>query len=423
MSEKIYTRIHIGFLSLHFALILAGLISYLVVGELWLSLSILSVSLVGIAFSLVAFFANLPILYLGLAAGYIVMDTGFLNFSTVGYNHLFLIDAIFAIAGGLALTVLSIVFKKKIKRPGWISVMCLIAVVAISILGFGVPSAMERNAGSVGFARFQVPSFVDSIEANDADKGKVEDVYYDTKHYATDQSAIQKRAQVYLPPHYDPSVNYNILYLLHGTGDDEVYWLSTNHQNKVMLDNLINMKTIKPLIVVTPTWYVGNDCADDLDQLTWSFKNELRNDLMPTIEKKYSTYTNGATDSNDFASTRDHRAFAGLSRGAVTTYHSVFMESLDYFSYIGTFSGSRTNAEQLMAAIDKNNFKNLSIHYYYAAAGTFDFAEPLLYRQYNDILKLGLKIEGTRFDAVPFRYHSMGNWHVNLYNYLQVIFK
>ena len=101
------------------------------------------------------------------------MDTGFLNFSTVGYNHLFLIDAIFAIAGGLALTVLSIVFKKKIKRPGWISVICLIAVVAISILGFGVPSAMERNAGSVGFARFQVPSFVDSIEANDADKGNV----------------------------------------------------------------------------------------------------------------------------------------------------------------------------------------------------------------------------------------------------------
>lgn len=423
MSEKIYPKMHVGFLVAHIALILAALISYLVVGELWLSLSILSVSLVGIAFSIVVFFTNLPILYLAVAAGYIVMDTGFLNFTTVGYNHLFLIDAIFAIVGGLALTVLSIVFKRKIKRPEWISVICLIAVVAVSALGFGVPSAMERNAGSVGFARFQVPSFVDSVEVSDADKGKVEDVYYDTKHYATDQSSVQKRAQVYLPPHYDPNENYNILYLLHGTGDDEVYWLTTNHQNKVMLDNLITMHAIKPLIVVTPTWYVGNDCADDLDKLTWSFKDELRNDLMPAIEKKYSTFTNGKTGENDFASTRDHRAFAGLSRGSVTTYHSVFMESLDYFSYLGTFSGSRTSAEQLMAAIEKNSFKNLSIHYYYAAAGTFDFAEPMLYRQYNDILKLGLNIENTRFDAVPFRYHSMGNWHVNLYNYLQGIFK
>ena len=46
------------------------------------------------------------------------------------------------------------------------------------------------------------------------------------------------------------------------------------------------------MIVVTPTFYVEDDCADDLDQLTYSFAKELRNDLMPEIESVYSTYAN-----------------------------------------------------------------------------------------------------------------------------------
>ena len=74
---------------------------------------------------------------------------------------------------------------------------------------------------------------------------------------------------------------------------------------------------IDPLIVVTPTFYVEDDCADDLDQLTYSFAKELRNDLMPEIESSYSTYAKSADDKG-FSKSRDHRAFAGLSRGAVT---------------------------------------------------------------------------------------------------------
>ena len=123
---------------------------------------------------------------------------------------------------------------------------------------------------------------------------------------------------------------YNILYLMHGTGDDEKYWLKTNPYNKTMLDNMIADGDIEPLIVVTPTFYVEDDCADDLDQLTYSFAKELRNDLMPEIESSYSTYAKSADDKG-FSKSRDHRAFAGLSRGAVTMYHSVLCQSLDYF--------------------------------------------------------------------------------------------
>ena len=63
---------------------------------------------------------------------------------------------------------------------------------------------------------------------------------------------------------------------MHGTGDDEKYWLKTNPYNKTMLDNMIADGDIEPLIVVTPTFYVEDDCADDLDQLTYSFAKELK---------------------------------------------------------------------------------------------------------------------------------------------------
>ena len=96
--------------------------------------------------------------------------------------------------------------------------------------------------------------------------------------------SVKKSAYVYLPYGYSKEKEYNILYLMHGTGDDEKYWLKTNPYNKTMLDNMIADGDIEPLIVVTPTFYVEDDCADDLDQLTYSFAKELRNDLMPEIE-------------------------------------------------------------------------------------------------------------------------------------------
>ncbi|WP_210387855.1 hypothetical protein [Alloscardovia sp. HMSC034E08] len=82
---------------------------------------------------------------------------------------------------------------------------------------------------------------------------------------------------------------------------------------------------------MTPTFYVDKDKLNHLDDLTYSFKNELRNDLMPYVESHFATYSKG-TSAQDFTKSRDHRAFAGLSRGAVTTLHSVFLGSLDYFS-------------------------------------------------------------------------------------------
>ena len=267
-----------------------------------------------------------------------------------------------------------------------------------------------------------VPSKYDEEEPEQA--GTVEEVVYDTRAYATDGRSVKKSAYVYLPYGYSKEKEYNILYLMHGTGDDEKYWLKTNPYNKTMLDNMIADGDIEPLIVVTPTFYVEDDCADDLDQLTYSFAKELRNDLMPEIESSYSTYAKSADDKG-FSKSRDHRAFAGLSRGAVTMYHSVLCQSLDYFSWFGAFSGSRTDKTAFEDTIQTGDFAELPIHYLYVASGNLDFALPGQIQDYQALLDIELRLRSgvnTCFDVFPMRYHSMGNWHLALYNFLQKIF-
>lgn len=267
-----------------------------------------------------------------------------------------------------------------------------------------------------------VPSRYDSVECDQP--GRVEQITYQTKAYATDSRDVEKQAYVYLPNGYDESKEYNILYLMHGTGDNEAYWLVTYPYNKTMIDQMIAHGDMDPLIIVTPTFYVEDDCADDLDKLTYSFASELRNDLMPYVEGRYATYAKTIDDAG-FAESRDHRAFAGLSRGAVTTCHSVFCESLDYFSWFGTFSGCRTSGEYFREKLQSEALKDLPIHYFYMTSGNFDFSLPGQIEDYNGLLEAEPRLRtgiNTDFDIFPMRYHSIGSWHLALYNYLQRIF-
>lgn len=191
-----------------------------------------------------------------------------------------------------------------------------------------------------------------------------------------------------------------------------------------MVDNLIYYGDIQPLIIVTPTFYTEDDCADNLDELTYSFKDELRLDLMPYIESRYSTYAESADDKG-FGESRDHRAFAGLSRGAVTMYHSAMCASLDYFSWFGAFSGSRTTEEEFVSSIQFEDFKDYAINYLYVTGGAFDFALPAQVRDYAMLLSIEDRLTvgvNTSFVSLPMQRHAIDNWHLNLYNFLQKIF-
>ena len=51
--------------------------------------------------------------------------------------------------------------------------------------------------------------------------GKIQEISYTTKDYYGDESEITKKAFVYLPPKYDETKQYNVLYLMHVIGVDE----------------------------------------------------------------------------------------------------------------------------------------------------------------------------------------------------------
>ncbi len=384
-------------------------------------------SMIAAVFILLAYTAGkskMPFLYLLIAVPAFVLyfNTNF-STSTYYFNWLFLIECMIGALGGIVGTVVMIWKKIPMNRLAILPLAAAVAILAV-FLGFW-KMRYEAAHNADGQARdelWAVPEKYDGAEPEQA--GTVEEVVYETKAYATDERTVTKTAYVYLPYGYSEEREYNILYLMHGTGDDEKYWLKTNPYNKTMLDNLIASGDIQPLIVVTPTFYVEDDCAEDLDQLTYFFAKELRNDLMPEIESSYSTYAKSADDVG-FSESRDHRAFAGLSRGAVTMYHSVLCQSLDYFSWFGAFSGSRTDAQAFEDTIQAGDFADLPIHYLYVASGNFDFALPGQVQDYQALLDIEPRLRSgvnTTFDVFPMRYHSMGNWHLALYNYLQKIF-
>lgn len=373
-----------------------------------------------IAFS--AFEIRLPALNLVGAAISLIVFLNTNNMETTLFNFTFLLDAAAFLSGAIAGSIFCIRERAYPDIKGLWSLLLPALYAAAFFSTWAGCTFAARGSTTAEREIWAVPEMFD--EETSENGGRIEKIEYSTKSYAVDKRDVRKTAYVYLPYGYTEEENYDILYLLHGTGDDEEYWLISNPLNKVMLDNMIEKGVIPPVIVVTPTFYVEDDCKDGLDPLTYSFKEELKNDLMPAVEGKYSTYSNGVTAA-DFTKSRDHRAFAGLSRGAVTTLHSVFCGALDYFSYFGTFSGSRTSGEYFEKTALSDEFKDYRVNYYYVATGNFDFALPAQIRDYKTLLSIDDRIkEGTnsRLDMFPMRYHSMGLWHLALYNYLQLIF-
>lgn len=400
---------------------LAVVIRYALLASVWPLATMLVVEAMFLLMSAAALRCDLPALLLPVTVAAIVLGYTTNHPGTTMFNALFYAQAVIA---GLAVIVGSVAQWRGRVRPTvsgrrWLAAVA--AVLVVSLAAWQACSAVDRGETEVSDNIWQVPS---AFEQPADHAGTLEKITYQTKAYATDKRDVTKAAYVYLPYGYDDSQRYDILYLMHGTGDDESYWLSKHDENKRMVDQFIERGIIKPMIIVTPTFYVENDAADDLDKLTYSFANELRNDLMPTVESRYATYADSADDAG-FVASRDHRAFAGLSRGAVTTYHSVLCQSLDYFSWFGTFSGSRTTADDLKRAIQSDKFADYSINYLYASTGTFDFAMPGQIQDYRAMLSAEPRLkagENTRFDVFPMRYHSSGNWHLALYNFLQHVF-
>jgi enterochelin esterase-like enzyme len=205
------------------------------------------------------------------------------------------------------------------------------------------------------------------------EKGTVEKISYTAKDYIGDGESVKKNAYVYLPAGYNPKGHYDVIYLMHGIGGSEVEWGLNLPQSRLknILDNLIGNGDIKPVIVVTPN---GKALACKHSQDMESFYNfgyELRNDLIPYIEKHYATYAKYSKKGYDMTKTREHRAMAGLSMGGMQTINIGIGECMDLFSRFGAFSAAPTSnaASTTAKTINGSEYK---VDYFYNICGSDD---------------------------------------------------
>jgi enterochelin esterase-like enzyme len=124
------------------------------------------------------------------------------------------------------------------------------------------------------------------------------------------------------------------LYLLHGIGGDEKEWLNGGHP-EIILDNLYAENKVTPMIVVMPNGRAmkddratGNIMAPDKIKAFATFEQDLLNDLIPYIEKKFPVIKD-----------RTSRAIAGLSMGGGQSLN-FGLGNLDKFAWIGGFSSA-----------------------------------------------------------------------------------
>ena len=258
--------------------------------------------------------------------------------------------------------------------------------------------------------------------------GKIEKISYMAHDYLGDGPEVEKFAYVYLPPDYDESKQYNVLYLCHGIGGTENEWgLNSDKGSKVkrIMDNLIENGDIEPFIVVTPNgkaFALSNTTGNDV---FYKFGYELRNDLIPYIESHYSMYAEYDENGYDLTATRTHRAMAGLSMGGMQTINIGMCECLDIFSWFGAFSAAPTsyNSSKVKGIVEKSEY---TVDFFYNICGKDD---SIAYASASAAAKNLPIISDIFVEDENFMWQEKGGghdfniWYLGFYNFAQIAFR
>jgi enterochelin esterase-like enzyme len=254
-------------------------------------------------------------------------------------------------------------------------------------------------------------------EGFDAEKpiphGKVESITYPSKALGFDRPAT-----VYLPPGYDPAKKYPVLYLLHGSGDDEKGWLTKGAAAHI-LDNLYADPAAKvtPMIVVMPYGYAIAPGAkppptterEARAKVSRAFEQEVTADLIPFIDAKYPTIPDAP-----------HRALAGLSMGGGHTLR-VGLANLDKFSWLGVMSSMLRDPapEPVARALDDAPATNAKLKLFYYSTGDKDRGFDAMKSFHDALDKKGIK---HRWE-VKSGAHEWKVWRESLHELVPLLFK
>ncbi|MBN1578460.1 MAG: esterase family protein [Chitinispirillaceae bacterium] len=166
----------------------------------------------------------------------------------------------------------------------------------------------------------------------------------------------QQLYSIWLPPGYSTDKKYPVLYIHHGLGDDQTTWIngSKGKANNI-LDNYLADKKIVPMIVVFPDNAVGDNGS--MGNFA-PFGDLLFNDLIPYIDKTYSTLTDPL-----------NRAIGGLSMGGGQALN-YGLPHTDVFNWIGAFAPAVPNAPE--KNVPDPSVIKANVRYIFIGVGTAD---------------------------------------------------
>lgn len=243
------------------------------------------------------------------------------------------------------------------------------------------------------------------------------------KIYFSEITKAWRRCFVYTPPNYlkENNKRYPVLYLQHGSFEDETGWASQGHTNMI-LDNLLAENKAEPMIIVMDNGYAYRPEELEKSQSggrpASAFEEVMMTEIIPMIDTEFRTKTD-----------RTQRAIAGLSMGANQTMR-ICMNNLDTFASYGGFSG--TSNYPSSDAIDTATFLN----------GVFEDGASLDEKMDVFFLSMGTKepnpfpgsigafknmlekqdIDYTFYES-PKTAHEWLTWRRSLYEFAQLIFK
>ncbi|WP_082548032.1 esterase family protein [Massilia sp. Root335] len=240
-------------------------------------------------------------------------------------------------------------------------------------------------------------------------QGKVEPFTY--------QSAVtgtRRAANVWLPPGYDKTRRYPVLYLLHGIGGNQDEWRGYVRANDV-LDNLAAAGRIVPMIVVMPN---GRALADDRspppDRVFTPenaagfarFEHDLLESLIPAVDAAYPTLADSG-----------HRALGGLSMGGGQALN-FGLKHPQAFAWVAGFSPAPNTEDAAKLAAEAHQAGG-GLKLLYLSCGNRDGLINVAQGVHRQLKAQGVahvwNVDGYG--------HDRDSWAENLYHYAQLLFR
>lgn len=153
-----------------------------------------------------------------------------------------------------------------------------------------------------------------------------------------------RSVQVYTPPGYGTTkkkVNYPVLYLLHGSGDNEKTWTALGRAHWIT-DNLLAQKKCVPMVIVMTNGHAVERRTDaDRMRNVEMYEKELLESVIPLVESTYTVKTDAK-----------NRGIIGLSMGGQQSL-VIGLKNAKQFAWVGGMSSAVRDPDTTIGPILK----------------------------------------------------------------------